>query len=525
MFCPNCGNQVEQGSKHCPACGYGLSSAWSSSVSRHTGSSLSSSFYTKDGFTAAAHLSEVVTSALREFGPDVLKTPRRMVSYAMDFIPEEDRVGTTFIMHCDEEFLGIFDRALAQRTPDSLIDATMKAKHLLTDDRSIVDRMATLIAESVTEGVADYAGIAVTFPGHTETSNVVACPYCGVSNPEANEYCQECGRPLRQVPPHPATIACPHCGVANPETNEYCKECGRPLRQVPDVPPSMSPCPHCGALNPLDSDFCANCGGKLKGRTTGGDTKPWLVVAVAALAGVLVVLLICNGTGMGKKPVDDLVEDPTEDAIEEEHAAPVFTEAEATSSFDQPGENSPKHTPELVLDGDLTTAWEEDKGGRASDPGIGESITLKADTEQYVSGVRIINGYAKTWYNYYWDTRPKQITITLSDNWSTTYTLIDRGITKEYPVDGLPTYVVGEAAPLEAPEGLDIYRPTEEKVSKDEVEDPDFPLWQEVDFDEVHKTTFIRITIDSVYEEGAMKNPSDRDNDWYDTTITEIRAY
>lgn len=522
MFCPNCGSQIEQGCKHCPACGYGLEGAWSSSMSIHTGSSLSSSFYTYDGVTAAAHLSEVITNALREFGPDILKTPRRMVSYAMDFIPEEDRVGTTFIMHCDEELLGIFDRALAQRTPDSLIDATMKAKHLLTDDRSIVDRMATLIAESVTQGVADYAGIAVVFPDHNGSSNVVACPHCGVANPETNEYCQECGRPLRQAPPPPATIACPHCGVQNPQVNEYCHECGRPLRQAPPPPAPMSPCPHCGALNPLDSDFCATCGHPLKGQTTSGGTKPWLVVAVAALAGALVVLLISICIGMGKK---ETVEMPVEDSVEEEYAPPVFTEAVATSSFDQAGENAPKHTPELVLDGDLTTAWEEDKGGQASDPGIGESITLKADTEQYVSGVRIINGYAKTWYNYYWDTRPKQITITLSDGWSTTHTLIDRGITKEYPVDGLPTYVVGEAAPSEAPEGLDIYRPTEEKVSKDEVEDPDFPLWQAVDFDEAHKTTFIRITIDSVYEEGAMKNPTDRSNDWYDTTITEIRAY
>ena len=487
MFCPNCGKQVEQGTKHCPECGYGLESAWSSSESRHSGSSLSSSFYTKGGVTAAVHLSEVVTNALYEFGPEVLKTPRRMVSYAMDFIPEDDRVGTTFIMHCDEELLGIFDRALAQRTQSSMIDASMKAKHLLTDDRSIVDRMATLIAESVTQGVADYAGIAVAFPEHLESSHVVACPHCGVANPETNERCQECGGPLRQVP-------------------------------APPPPPPMSPCPHCGALNPLDSDYCAACGRPLKGQTPSGGTKPWLVVAIAALVGVLVVLLAIFGTGMMK-------EDPVTDVAEEEYDEPVFTEAEATSSFDQPGENTPKHTPELVLDGDLTTAWEEDKGGQAADPGIGESITLKADTAQYVSGVRIINGYAKTWYNYYWDTRPKQITITLSDGWSMTHTLIDRGITKEYPVEGLPTYVVGEAAPSEAPEGLDIYRPTEEKVSKDEVEDPDFPLWQSVDFDEVHKTTFIRITIDSVYEEGAMKNPSDRENDWYDTTITEIRAY
>ena len=216
MFCPNCGIQLPDGTAFCPQCGSELASVWSRSTDRRSGSSLSSSYYTREGEPAAEHLAAVITSALREFGSGVLKNPRRMVAYAMDYISEEDRVGMTFIMQCDEELLGVFDRALARRTPDALADAALKAKHLLTDDRSIVERMSTLVGESLAQGLADYVGIDVTFPEHGDGpgGDGPGGGGPGGGGPGGEEY--------DDGPRPPELVACPHCGARSDAANAFC---------------------------------------------------------------------------------------------------------------------------------------------------------------------------------------------------------------------------------------------------------------------------------------------------------------
>lgn len=53
-----------------------------------------------------------------------------------------------------------------------------------------------------------------------------------------------------------ATVACPECGVANPQGAARCSACGA------DLHPAH--CPRCGNDNPPGANFCVNCGNRLK---------------------------------------------------------------------------------------------------------------------------------------------------------------------------------------------------------------------------------------------------------------------
>lgn len=60
-----------------------------------------------------------------------------------------------------------------------------------------------------------------------------------------------------------ATVACPSCGVANPEGAARCSACGSDLR--------AAACPSCGFSNPPGANFCINCGAGLSSsRSVGG---------------------------------------------------------------------------------------------------------------------------------------------------------------------------------------------------------------------------------------------------------------
>lgn len=55
-----------------------------------------------------------------------------------------------------------------------------------------------------------------------------------------------------------STVACPACGVANPEGAATCSACGQALQ--------VAHCPNCGANNPPGANFCIRCGTKLAGQ-------------------------------------------------------------------------------------------------------------------------------------------------------------------------------------------------------------------------------------------------------------------
>ncbi|OGS56721.1 MAG: hypothetical protein A3K60_02535 [Euryarchaeota archaeon RBG_19FT_COMBO_56_21] len=77
----------------------------------------------------------------------------------------------------------------------------------------------------------------------------VACPKCGVLNPQTSKFCSGCGGKLGV-----AMMPCPNCKKDIPEGTKFCPECGKPTT----VPTKK--CAACGADAPTTSKFCPSCG-------------------------------------------------------------------------------------------------------------------------------------------------------------------------------------------------------------------------------------------------------------------------
>ncbi|MBE5040323.1 discoidin domain-containing protein, partial [Ructibacterium gallinarum] len=153
----------------------------------------------------------------------------------------------------------------------------------------------------------------------------------------------------------------------------------------------------------------------------------------------------------------------------EPYIPPQFTGVSASNVTSSSG-NSRNYHPELVLDNSPATAWNVPGG-------TGEWILLTAQTEQQVKGVRILNGYTKfspdyNMWIYAANSRPKDITVSFSDGTYQNFTLSDVFDDQNY-------------------------------------------IYQTLDFGGIKKTTFIKITINSIY-------PGTR---WSDCCISEIQVF
>ena len=74
-------------------------------------------------------------------------------------------------------------------------------------------------------------------------------------------------------------------------------------------------------------------------------------------------------------------------------------------------EENIKHVPDLIMDGDTTTAWVEGVDGN----GEGESITFTFGDLYAVSDIKIWNGYQKSEDLYYKNARPAELELEFSD--------------------------------------------------------------------------------------------------------------
>ncbi len=504
MFCPYCGESMQSASTRCPGCGRQLPAITSDSVS--------SSFYANEGAVQAAQLSDTICYALREYGPSILDNPRVLVSYCMDFTSEDDRVGRNFINNCDAEYLQPFVHAMREGTSDALVTASYMATRLLADDRSIVERMARAVSRSVASGLAEYKRLSISFPEDSQESDLGQTENSAnksVDSVGRDERINERGSSVRAV--NQNVVYCNACGARNRHSDVFCGACGRRLHPNPARPfvnaastnarsnahPHASP----NALNTgphvVPTNVSSSNAVTVPSSTGTSRSHMSIVVGVLAflVAGLIAFLVFgpkvggleAGGTGLSGSSEG------------QEHPVPVFSTAKASSTLPK---ESDDHTYEAkqVLDGNQQTCWAEGVGtdkadawskGKTSDSeskrivGVGEWIELDADETQYVSGIRIMNGYPKlideskdadSETYFYHNTRPHEITITLSDGWST----------KAFLADGNPGN------------------------------------WQTVEFDTAHPTTSIRITIDSVYD--TNEDGSGR-VDWPDTTIDEIEAF
>ncbi len=89
-------------------------------------------------------------------------------------------------------------------------------------------------------------------PAQAEAVPQIACPKCGVLNPQTSKFCSGCGGKLGVT-----LMPCPHCKKDIPEGSKFCPECGKP----PVV--AMKKCAKCSAEAPETSKFCPSCGNAL----------------------------------------------------------------------------------------------------------------------------------------------------------------------------------------------------------------------------------------------------------------------
>jgi len=119
---------------------------------------------------------------------------------------------------------------------------------------------------------------------------------------------------------------------------------------------------------------------------------------------------------------------PTEDPPIEEHPPaveeppveilpPTFTKVIASSSTKPYG--SFTYTPDKTIDQDNSTAWLEGVKGH----GINEWIEFSADTEQYINGFTLYNGYQKNEKTYINNGKISKLLVTFSDGTNLEYEL------------------------------------------------------------------------------------------------------
>lgn len=265
-------------------------------------------------------------------------------------------------------------------------------------------------------------------------------------------------------------------------------------------------CGNCGERIENDAIFCGNCGAAAENEKTAKPEQPAvqsyssaltkkkgsllpliiiLILVVVVSGGAIWFMLARNSTvpemispkieeQAKKEDVADSsspTPQPTLAAADEPapvlHPAPIFSMTSASNvTAAAEGRN---YSPYLVQDGQPDTAWSFT--GTSN-----EWIMISSETEQYVSEIKILNGYTKYssdygFWVYYRNNRPKDVTISFSDGSSVNMTLED-------------------------------------------VFDESNYHYQSVPLDEPKLTKFIKVTINSVYA-------GDR---WNDTCISEIQV-
>ena len=107
-------------------------------------------------------LAVAVALALSEEGIDLLRVPRRLVSYVIDVADSDDREVIAFSLNCDEELLVPYVRAAEQGSAKALEDASSRAAMLLSNQRFIVEDFSVQVSRAIASGIAHELGIVLS---------------------------------------------------------------------------------------------------------------------------------------------------------------------------------------------------------------------------------------------------------------------------------------------------------------------------------------------------------------------------
>lgn len=222
--------------------------------------------------------------------------------------------------------------------------------------------------------------------------------------------CTNCGLELR-----PDERFCPDCGSPAPVMQQSQNYGGQPQAQAYNAQTKPKTfCPDCGTELYTSDAFCPTCGRNL-GAPVMQNRPPVqpqkksqagliaTIIALVVLATVAIGIVIFALAGGNESDSDNGY---TEEQVTPTPAPPVFTGVSATSTRDSDTDTTNNeivyYYPSYAVDGLMYTAWTPDR--KIDSVPV---LTLSADTRQYVTGIRMTNGYCKSQKTY---TRNRRIT-------------------------------------------------------------------------------------------------------------------
>ena len=192
-----------------------------------------------------------------------------------------------------------------------------------------------------------------------------------------------------------------NCGNPLSDSASFCGKCGTKVHAAPQQPVYQAgevECPTCKSKNPVGTQICRVCNAPLYKKQSSNNTT-LLIVLISIVAVLLIAILGIvlhnfsgNNTSQPANPTQEVVvESPT--PIPTQPPAPVFPNISASSTrgTDYTAGNAVNYYPEYAVDAVFETAWSSNR-----ELELTPSITLSSGTAQYVTGVRVANGYFKS---------------------------------------------------------------------------------------------------------------------------------
>lgn len=186
-------------------------------------------------------------------------------------------------------------------------------------------------------------------------------------------------------------------------------------------------CSNCGSKVEENEIFCMNCGAKIEQEETLQNNIPskissvklWKVSLCSLICPVAIGLTVLMTSGfskysipVGKTVTTNVTSTHVESSVPKNSISEISYYASASSHLEL--RNQYYYYPENVCDNNNSTAWFEGVDGNGS----GEWIQLDFDGTYELSGVSIVNGWAKNEEKYYNESRLKKALIECDNGFS-----------------------------------------------------------------------------------------------------------
>lgn len=146
-----------------------------------------------------------------------------------------------------------------------------------------------------------------------------------------------------------------------------------------------------------------------------------VIVAAVVVCASGILIFMMNSGGINEEPEPSPSPTSTATAAPTAIPAPVMTNVTASSTRGTDSEGG-QYSKEAVLSQDKNTKWVP---STSSGNGVGQWIQLSADSDQYVKGLKILNGYHKDSSTWEKNNRVKLCSVAFSDGTSRDFVLDD----------------------------------------------------------------------------------------------------